>query len=273
MKGKMPVLRDRIRSAPGILALSVIGIILLAGMLQGAKIVGLFAAATSSLALSPAVMYFIPYSSTTLSPGETVEVDVNINARVPVNALGITIKFPTDMIDVVGFSKQRSFLDLWTEDTSIREDSGEIHFSGGTTRTGGLLGTSTALTITLQAKRPGTATLTFENADVYASDGTGALLASKNRSITFTIPSPAPSPTVTIAAPASSGALVLSNSVSAPQAPSADFNNDGSVNLVDMSILVLHTLGSYDTRYDLNMDGVITISDLSILYSKSRSKK
>jgi hypothetical protein len=88
-----------------------------------------------------------------------------VNARVPINALGITIKYPQDLIEVVGVSKQKSFLDLWTEDTAIREEAGEVHFSGGTTAHGGLLGTSTAITLTIEAKKPGTATISFEDVE------------------------------------------------------------------------------------------------------------
>jgi len=254
--------------------IGVIAVVFLAITLQGANIIGLLAAATDSLSATPATFYFTPYSDHTLVVGQDADVDININARVPVNAIGVTIKFPPDMLEVVGFSKQKSFLNLWTEDTTIQEETGEVHFSGGTTVKGGLTGTSTALTLTLEAKKPGTVTLTFEDAQAYASDGTGALVASRTHSITFTIPATSSAPVTTTAPSLSTGSG--GSSISAPKAPtppSPDLNGDGTVNITDMSILILHMFGTYDPRYDLNMDGSVNIADLSILMSKMGSGK
>ena len=221
-----------------------------------------------ALTTAPAVLYFTPYGDKTLQVGEVTQVDININAHIAVNALGITIKFPQDILEVVGFSKEKSFLDLWTEDTAIKEDTGEVHFSGGTTQKGGLIGTSTTLTLSIRAKKPGMAILSFEDPQVYASDGNGTLLPSRSRSVTFTISEPVAIPLDNTISAVSAGGGTTMSPQKALVPPSSDLNGDGKVDLIDMSIMVIHIIGSYDSRYDLNLDGTVGISDLSILISQ-----
>jgi dockerin type I repeat protein len=267
----------KLATGQGILVL----IILCAGVVtltfKGENILALLASATSSLSTAPAILYFTPYDSKTLQVGAMTSVDININALVPINAVGITIKFPQDMIEIVGVSKAKSFLNLWTEDTAIKEDTGEVHFSGGTTMKGGLTGSSTALTLTIEAKEPGQATLSFETVQVYASDGTGTSLTARTRSITFTIPATTTSTTASTASASASGSGGASGATltasAAPTPPSADLNGDGVVNLVDVSIMAIHILAPYDPRYDLNDDGSVNLSDLSILFSKMGSSR
>jgi len=238
--------------------------------LQGANILTLLAVASSSLSRSPVVLYITPYEDTSLQVGEITRLDINIRANVPINALGITLKFPQDMVDVVGFSKEKSFIDLWTEDTSIREDTGEVHFSGGTTAKGGFMGTSTTITLSVQAKKAGVAKIFFEDAQIYGSDGKGALIDTDSHAIKLTITDSTSTPTSLAVGGGGANTAVPSALApkSSPLPRSADFNADGTVNLIDMSILALHMLGTYDPQFDLNMDGSVDITDLSILLSK-----
>lgn len=266
----------KLATGQGLLILVVLcaGIVTLS--FKGQNILALLASATSSLSTAPAVLYFTPYDGKTLQVGEMTNVDININANVPINAVGITVKFPPDLIEIIGVSKAKSFLDLWTEDTSIDEDTGEVHFSGGTTMKGGLTGSSTALTLTIEPKQAGEAALSFETAQVFASDGTGTSLTTKTRSITFEIPAAQSSTSTSVVASNTSvsgtgGTGAIVTPASKPTPPSADLNGDGKVDLVDVSIMLLHMFGPYDPRYDLNMDGSVNISDLSILFSKMGS--
>ena len=242
---------------------------LIAGVLTIAlhgNLTALLASATSSLNSSSALLYFTPYDDGPITIGDTADIDININARVPVNAIGATIKFPEDTLEVVGISKKKSFLDLWTEETVIKENIGEVHFSGGTTIPGGLMGTGTVLTISVRAKKDGDAKLYIKDLQVLAPDGKGSTLSSDIRPITYTI-KPRTSLPSTTNIPASSG-----NIVEQPRAPSADLNDDGTVDLVDMSILVIKIISPYDPRYDLDMNGTVGLSDLSILFSRMKGR-
>jgi hypothetical protein len=259
---------QKILAGHSMFVFAILAIGLVTFTLQGSRIISLLAAATSSLATSPAVLYFTPYDDNSLPIGATAKIDININARIPINAVGVTVKFPQDMLEIVSVSKEKSFLDLWTEDTAIKEDTGEVHFSGGTLMHGGITGSSTALTLSIRAKKAGEAVLSFEEAQVYASDGKGASVDSDTHSFTIEIPSPSTTPAV---ASSRSGGGATSGTPAAPLPRSFDLNGDGKVTIVDISILIVHIFATYDARYDFDMDGSVGISDLSILLSKVTS--
>lgn len=235
--------------------------------LRGVDIFGLAAAATSSLIQAPVTLYLIPYNDAVMYQGDIKKIDVSVNARKPINAIGATIKFPQDSVEIIAFSKEKSFFDLWTEETAISEEDGEIHFSGGTTNTGGLTGTGTVITLTLRAKKSGSQNLFFKDSQIYSADGEGTLLDNDTRSISFNVLPPPSSPVA-------SGGQVSQQISLQPENPlpkGSDLNGDGVINLVDLSIMVLHlVMAQYNQRYDLNMDGVVNISDLSIVLSQIR---
>ncbi len=217
--------------------------------------------ATSMLSFNggTTTLFFMPHGGSTLKVGETTHIDVNISTKTPINALGATIRFPREHLEIIAISKERSFLDLWTEETTIREETGTIHFSGGTFRAGGLTGTGTTITFTVRALKPGTAKLEFAHAEVYSSDGTGLIADKKLEPVSLQV---SPREGVT-AAPAKNPSLP-----SQLVAPSADLNGDGKVTLVDASILTYHLFRTYAPRYDLDVDGKIGLSDISVLFSK-----
>ena len=183
---------------------------------HGAAFVTLLASSATTTQGATTTVYLAPLGTTTLAVGDTSDVDVNITTKVPINAIGATIAFPTDTLEIVGFSKKDSFIELWTEDASIKEDAGTVHFSGGTTKTGGLRGSATALTITIRAKKASTAELAFTEVEVYPHDGTGRQITSATGSLTYDIS----------AAPAAAGtAAVTSTSTSSGQP--ATLNSSG----------------------------------------------
>lgn len=219
----------------------------------------ILASSITSFGGATTTMYFRSYGEKTLQQDGTTSIDVNINAKVPVNALGVTISFPKDTIEIIGISKEKSFFDLWTEDTSISEDSGEIHFSGGTTKHNGVMGTGTVITLMVKAKKPGTAELRFTDVQVYPSDGSGDPLNTSTHPISYTIEEKTPEGVI------SSGGAPVNN---APMHVNPDISGDGRVNLVDLSILTIRMLGTYDSRYDLNLNGSVGLDDLSVLMTK-----
>lgn len=231
-------------------------------------VAGLVAAATSTLQSPPVLVFFTPNNeSENLTVGGTASVDLDINAQVPINSLGATISYPKDDLEVVDLSKERSFLNLWTEDTTIKEDRGQVEFSGGTTHPGGVTGTSTVLTITVRAKKPGNAELSVSNVQVFAADGKGTAVTTGTRSLTFHIA--AATTSASTAAGGSGGAPSARKPQPAP--PSADLNGDGKVTMVDASILMFHMVLPYNPRYDLNRDGNIGLADLSIIFAQMGS--
>ncbi len=231
-------------------------------VINTAAIYDLLASSISSFGGATTTVFFMSSSEENLKPGDTIRVDVNINTKVPINALGATISFTKESLEIVSISKEKSFFDLWTEDTTIAEDSGEIRFSGGTTKQGGIVGTGTVLTLTVKAKSPGQTQLLFKNIQVYPYSDTGKPVETKTHPISYTIEESKPK----IVA---SGNAAPSRGVSGgTTAPNPDLNGDGKINLIDLSILTFKMLGSYNSRYDLNSNGSVGLDDLSMLLSK-----
>jgi hypothetical protein len=110
----------------------------------------------------------------------------------------------------------------------------------------------------------GKAELAVADLEVYANDGEGTALDSASHSFSYTIKSKPPEPAATGA-----GAIVPAPArPDVPRSPSADFDGNGKVTIVDMSILTVHIIMPYDPRYDLDMNGAIGLSDLSILFAR-----
>lgn len=236
-------------------------------IMNSKALLDILASSVTSLNGATTTMFFRSYGTTVLTPESTTSIDVNIHTKVPINALGATISFPREAIEIVGISKEKSFFDLWTEETKISENDGEIRFSGGTTKLGGVMGTGTVLTILVRAKVVGKAQLKFENVQVYPSDGSGAQVSTLTKPILYTIEEASTSAGNAALAAPSGGGSIISGSKSTPL-PSMDLNEDGKINLVDLSILTIKMLGGYDSRYDFNLNGSVGLDDLSILMSK-----
>lgn len=253
---------------PGVIAtvLLATGVITLA--FRAGDILSLVAAATASFGGVTTTLYISPYASKPVQIGDSMTIDINMNSRVAINAIGATISFPTDLIEVVAFSKEKSFLDLWTEETAIREDIGEIHFSGGTIRSGGMTGTGTVLTLTIRSKNPGTATIAFKDSEIFPNDGTGRAVSNETRELTFDIVDRV---TKSNATPQTSSVTVAGNALTnLPQPRTPDVNTDGVVNLVDVSIMIMRLVMPYDYHFDLNNDGAVNVADVSTVLTIAR---
>lgn len=205
-------------------------------------------------------LFMSPQGPTRIAPGETTAFDIMLSTTIPINAMSATLAFPPDLLEVVSISKERSFLDLWTEETAIREDLGEVHWSGGTYRKGGITGTTTALTLRIKAKRAGLARVYFKEAEVLESDGYGTEVETVDTPFTFEIATPV------VAGGGGGGAAPTAIS----KQPSMDFSGDGKIGIADLSILVMRLGAPYEARYDLNRDGIISIADLSVLFANMR---
>lgn len=205
---------------------------------------------TSMMVGIPKAVLYISPTQENLRLGESMTLVVNLNAKIPVNAIGVTLVIPPE-IEVVAISKEGSFIDLWTEETILRETAGELRFSGGSLERGGLTGVHTALTLTVRAKSPGEAVFSFKDTEVRAHDGIGDLVSTELRTLSISIAEDMPHGTI-------------GETAHATRAVNADFDGNGAVTIADLSILMLRIFGTYDARFDLNQDGLLSLADLSI---------
>ncbi len=78
-----------------------------------------------------ALLYFAPASST-FQPGETATLDLRIDPQGQcINAAGIDIGFPKDLIQAMDVSRGDSIFTLWISNPVVKQDFGVISLSGG----------------------------------------------------------------------------------------------------------------------------------------------
>lgn len=123
-----------------------------------------------------------PVSAATMgisSPASVQAGDI-VTARVVVNSGGVainnaeaTLMFPSDVLNVVSISKSGSIFSLWVEEPAFSNAAGSITFNGGVPNPGFTGSAGTIISVTFQAKKAGTASLSLSGAAVRANDGLG----------------------------------------------------------------------------------------------------
>lgn len=258
-------LLERIRRIPlgygilGIITATVATVLVLGNT---TSLLSLVASSASSLGSHEAVLFFMPEEGKMIAKDQTVRIDIRVNTKVPINAVGATLLYPPEQLEIIGISKEDSFLDLWTEETSIDEKDGEIRFSGGTLASGGHTGLGTVLSLSVRAKTVGRIELLFKDAEVFGHDGRGKTLESEARSFAY----------ISKENNSNLGRAVQQTAQETVPRREAvtDFNDDGRTSLADLSILAVQLISTYNTHYDIDGDGSVNLKDLSILFTKMR---
>lgn len=125
-----------------------------------------------------AVLYALP-EKTTVALGESFNVDVKINTEdISVNAAQATVRFPSNIIELVDFDNSVSAFNFWVEEPLVSNEDGTLQFIGGTTN--GVSGqTLQVLKITFKAISAGNAQISVNDAVVTAADGRGTNVLSR----------------------------------------------------------------------------------------------
>lgn len=205
---------------------------------------------------SPALIFKTAHDDQ-LTIGESDLLMLHLNTPTAVNAVGAIITYPPELLDIRLIDTSDSFVDLWVQEPLLKADSGEVHLSGGTLQKDGLSGDGMLLVLDVEAKKTGDAEITIKNSEVIAHDGAGTVLKHEVTPFTYHITAQATGGGGGSGAPAAS-------------LPTRDLNADGTVNIVDVSILLVRLFGQYDARYDLDADGALGLSDLSILLANAQ---
>jgi hypothetical protein len=182
-----------------------------------------------------------------------------------VNVFAGELLFDTNTLEVVSIDYNISIADLWAEEPWYSNGDGTLTFIGGTTRSGGFLGTDTLITITFKAKEEGGGSLLISDATILQHDGLGseAVLAEPIDAL-FTVTEQSTTSTTTTDANLIQAVRMGSTYNVVQSLPSTDLNGDGRQTIADTSTLLLH-LGSSDMRYDLNGDGAVNFTDFNII--------
>lgn len=194
---------------------------------------------------------FLPRESISLVPiggkdiltvGDVFFTDVMVFSDTPINAVEGSLSYPADILELEDISLDGSILDLWPKTPAFSNASGTAMWSGGTIRPGGFWGSGKVLNIAFVAKKAGKADVQFTKALFAAYDGKGTILTPVQEKLSYTI--------------------------RPLERPSLDFNNDRTINFTDINLWIIGYFRSYDPRYDLNADGKVNLSDLSIFLSR-----
>ncbi len=233
---------------------SVAPLVLMASVLFG------FAAFSTALLTNfssrEAAMTIDPTELTTV-PGQTFTISVLVSSALPVNAFTGMVTFDHGVVAVDKIDYNTSIANLWTEEPWFSQGEGTINFTGGTTHPGGFTGTGALVTVTFKALAPGDAKLQLHDARILEHDGLGtdAPLAIPIDTI-FSVATDTMHTTLNVD-------TITSVTVKPTFAPT-DLNHDGHITLSDVSIFLLY-LATGDTRGDVTGDGHVSVTDFSVL--------
>jgi len=173
--------------------------------------------------------------------GDTINIALLVNTlNQSINAVEGKITFPSDKLEVTSISKENSIISLWAQEPITSSNS--VAFSGGLPSPGFIGTAGKVMTISFKVKSDGDAVIGIEDAQVLANDGFATNILSE---------------------------IIPTNiSLSKPKNKTADINNNGKVDLVDVSILLNNWGTPKNQSADLNGDNKINAKDLSILLSK-----
>ncbi|MBI5467093.1 MAG: hypothetical protein HY975_02660 [Candidatus Kerfeldbacteria bacterium] len=134
--------------------------------------------------------------------GQSFSVDVRLtNHAQTINALDITIQYPSAMLELVSIHRQQSALTLWPEEPSWDPGAGSIHLVGGVPH-GLYADNARVVTLTFTATAAGSAVLSFDSAltRAFFNDGQGTSTTIETAPNTVEVSS-ALLPTITVTSP------------------------------------------------------------------------
>ena len=202
---------------------------------------------------SGAVLYLLPVPQATTT--ETVRLGVYVDSGRSINVVSGRITFPKDLVDIVVQESGDAIIDLWLEAPKVT--AGEIRFAGGTSRKLDTVDEALLFYIEVTRLKEGYVELEFTDLQTLERDGRGSPLSVTSRSyVVFA------KPTAGSAVGAGQGGSTVT-----PVKAQADFTGDGTVAVDDLSILLAHLFGEYESTYDLNRDGSVGLGDLSTFFT------
>jgi hypothetical protein len=185
--------------------------------------------------------------------GEDITIHIMVDAASPMNVFAGDISFDPRILKVEKIEYNTSIADVWVTRPWYDNGAGTLNFGGGTTKRGGFTGTGSLVMVTFKTLAEGDGAVTIHNGRILQHDGLGtdAQLSPPIDSVITVLNTPT--------TPQAKTRVLVTNSPLSP-----DLNADGVVTFADASIIMLNLFGN-NPRYDLNRDGEINRTDLSII--------
>jgi hypothetical protein len=205
-----------------------------------ASVILVFLAQSSLLPNTPKAVFSFDPDTIQLAVGATTSVAVHVAASTPINAVEGTLVIP-ESIKIVDVTYTQTPVDLWVEAPSVVD--GRISWSGGFTDAGGWKGEETIFSIVIQSDDATSTAIHIENAIALQHDGKGTPIAPEIRTL----------------------AIEPIRGHDQATASAGGSGGGSSMSFSDLSYMSgLLWKKSYEPDYDLNGDGAITLSDVSI---------
>ena len=140
----------------------------------------------SALTASAAVLG-VSLDKDTINVGEKFTANIRIDSEgIGINAAQVTLQFPANILEITEIDRIGSIFDFWLRLPEFSNETGRLVFIGGSTS--GFSGKSLQiLKIVFRTKEAGNADLTFTDAAITASDGSGTNVISTIRGVQITI--------------------------------------------------------------------------------------
>lgn len=224
------------------------------------SLLGFSAIQLSDLGTDEATMRVAPQGGT-VAVGDTFTKHVIVESNIATNVFEGELQFDSDRLRVKEISYNTSIADIWAESPWYSRGEGTIHFIGGTTAPGGFVGSGTLLSVTYEAVAAGRTELVVSEARILQHDGIGTEVGTVHTPIDriFAAHEDELSERTLFRQPLRGTTLAIT-----PPARSMDLTNDGRHTLADLSIFMRHLL-TQNPRSDFNDDGLVNLTDLSML--------
>ena len=189
-------------------------------------------------------------SSSTIEAGKPFKLEVFANSAVPVNAVDISVAYPSDKVTLKEIDTGRSVITLWTVEPYAKD--GTVFLQGGTFRKG-FLGKHLIASLDFEAKVTGPAVFRLNDAVFLAGDGTGNQVKVNNSNSK-----------ITVAVSTKNGVLTGDLAVEIR----TDIDGDGQVSLADVRSF-MSNWGQNSAKYDFNQDSQVNFTDFAIILADS----
>lgn len=223
------------------------------------SVVGVTSVIVSTIPHSDVEMQIEPTEGIVLV-GSPLVVKIVVTSDEPVNVFQGKMSFDPEILEVTSIDYNTSIANLWAEEPWYSNGKGTMNFAGGTTNSGGFIGKGTLVTITFKTLKRGQAAIEMEEARILRHDGLGTeVQLGTSVDAIFSI-----SPETFRAE------TIVQKSVKTPEVkiladpPNTDLNGDDKKTILDISIFMVH-LSTQNKRSDFDQDGDVDLKDLSIL--------
>lgn len=178
-------------------------------------------------------------NNNTVNVNSTTSIDFLVNDNCLANAVQAVVSFPADKIEILSVNHENSIIDFWLQEPIYDNQNGSLELAG-LILNDDCVGETQLATVKVLAKEVGLVNLDLLKASLLSNDGQATEIIEELNNLSLMI-------------------------VDQANLPSLDLNNDEVISIKDLSIFIANFKDSYQTIYDLNQDGKINMIDLSIL--------